>query len=148
MPDRTVTLSNKLSLSKIIQKVNNIIRKCKIFVNLNKFAVRKSGEVTMAPLLAEALGVAAAAAELLRGGAMGKALADGPGPGRDQDLLQLLPEQIPQGDVALMIQAAGDHRAVAENADLVPQAVAGDAVESLRGGQVRPVKLNRLPPFP
>lgn len=81
MPDRTVTLSNKLSLSKIIQKVNNIIRKCKIFVNLNKFAVRKSGEVTMTPLLAEALGVAAAAAELLRGGAMGKALADGPGPG-------------------------------------------------------------------
>ena len=39
-----------------------------------------------------------------------------------------------------MIQAAGNHGPITENADLIPQSVAEDFPVSLRGTQIRPVK--------
>ena len=74
--------------------------------------------------LYESLGVAAAAAQRLGGSLAGEALHHGFGPGGGQDRFDALAVDVPQGDAALAVQAAGDDGAVAEDAEVIPQAVA------------------------
>ena len=72
----------------------------------------------------KAPGVTAAFTERLHGDAAGKALVNRPRPVSCKDFIQALAKEIPQGDVPLVIQAAGHHRPVRQHADLIPQAVA------------------------
>ena len=69
-------------------------------------------------------GVGAALAEGLGGGVVGEALIDGVGARRREDLLQTLGVEVAQVHVAVMVQAAGDHGAVDEHANLVAESIA------------------------
>lgn len=66
----------------------------------------------------------AAAAEGLGGLTAVKAAADALGPGRVENVVQALVENVAQGQPALAVQTAGDHGAVAQHAQLAAQAVA------------------------
>ena len=57
-----------------------------------------------------------------------------------QNLGKLLGQEIAQGDITFVIQAAGDYRTVSQNADLSPQAVAEAVFTAVRRGKIRPVK--------
>ena len=89
---------------------------------------------------AEAPCVAAFAAEFFLGGAGCEAVIDGLGPGRGENVLHFLGKEIAQCQVTLVVQAAGDGGAVAEDAQLVPEAVAEYLAAALRGSKVRPVE--------
>ena len=92
-------------------------------------------------------GEAAAAAEGLQRQTPGKALTDCLRPLGGQDLVQVLREKVSEGQISLVIQAAGHHRSVAQHADLIPQSIAEAALAPVRGIQIRPVEvLPRLQP--
>ena len=90
--------------------------------------------------LSKSFGVAAFAAKFLGGFPMLETLEDGDCPGRSEDLLHGLPEDISEGKITFVIQAAGDSRAVAEDPQLIAQTVAEDLSGAFRGGQVGPVE--------
>ena len=46
----------------------------------------------------------------------------------------ILPEQIAKGKIPLMIQAAGDYRAITEHTNLIPQTVAEASFATIGGG--------------
>ena len=48
--------------------------------------------------------------------------------------------EIAQGDIALMIQAAGNHGTVTEHTNLIPQTIAEYLVTPINGRQIRPVE--------
>ena len=73
------------------------------------------------------------------GFSLGEAFVNCLGPGGFQNFFHGLGEEIAKRKVSLVVQAAGDHRSVAEDAYLVPQAVA-EADLTLRSGKVGPVE--------
>ena len=83
-------------------------------------------------------GEAAAAAQILGDLAVAEAPDHIPGPLTVQNLRQLLPEHVAQGDDAVAVQTAGHHRAVAEDAEVVLQAVAVNLFTLVRGILIRP----------
>ena len=50
-------------------------------------------------------------------------------------------EEIPQSQIAIVIQAAGDNGSIGQNADLIPQTIAEYPAAALRCFQIRPVEL-------
>lgn len=90
--------------------------------------------------LQKAAGIATFPAQLLSSFSPGKALVNGFRPGRGQNLLHALDKQIAQWDISLVVQTAGHYRAVAENPDLIPQAVAEYPLSAIPGGKRRPVE--------
>lgn len=89
---------------------------------------------------AEALRIAAAAAE--RGGALAacKALAYRAGRQRGKNVGKRLPEQVPQRKRALVVKAARHDRAVGKHGDLVAERAAATLAPTLCRLLVRPVK--------
>ena len=75
-------------------------------------------------LSAESSCISTFPAEILHGFPAGKAFVEGCGPGRTQNFRHTLAVKIAQGDVAFMVQTAGDYGAVAEDTQLIPQAIA------------------------
>jgi len=68
--------------------------------------------------------IAAATAESFRCVPGGEALIDGFGPWGIKDCSQILIKEIAKWYVAIVVQAAGDNRSVAKNADMVTHSVA------------------------
>ena len=81
----------------------------------------------------ESLGIAAFSAQLLRGLAALKSVVNGNSPWGIENLLQILPKQVAQCQISLMIQAAGNDCPITQNTDLIPQSVAEDPLISLIG---------------
>ena len=65
------------------------------------------------------LGVAAAAAKLLRGGTAAEAIHHCRSAGRGENGGEVLVEDVAQGNDPVTVQAAGHHRAVGENAEMI-----------------------------
>ena len=78
------------------------------------------------------------AAQGLYGGAAAEAVGNGGGTGGSQDGCQVVRKHIAQGNGAVTVQAAGNHSAVAEDAEVIPKAVAGHMGAVVGGGGVRP----------
>ena len=85
--------------------------------------------------------VAAFAAQLLHSLMVGKSAVDPLRPAAFEDLFHSLLMQIAQSQITLVIQAAGDDRSVAQNAQLIPQPVAENLPAAVLCGQIRPVEL-------
>ena len=85
-------------------------------------------------------GVAAFPAQLLGRLSLLEALVNGLGSGGLQDGVQGGFMKVAQGQVALVIQATGHHRAVAQHTDLVPQAIAEHPLAVISSTQIRPVE--------
>ena len=86
------------------------------------------------------MGIAAAAAQIFRGISAQEAVVYCICPIRIQDLLQRLLEDVSEGDITLVIQAAGDDGAVAQDADLITHSIAEYPLAALRGGKIRPIE--------
>lgn len=84
--------------------------------------------------------ITTAAAEGFTGLPLGEAIVDGLCPGAFQDCAQILLKEIPQGDIPLMIQAAGHNSAIPEYSNLIPQAIAEIRPRPLLRIQIRPIK--------
>ena len=65
-------------------------------------------------------GIATAAAQFFGGFAPAEAFGDGHGSGGCQDLTKIFPKHISQADSTLAVQTAGNYRAVAQNAEMIP----------------------------
>ena len=74
-------------------------------------------------ILSETSGVAAFAAKFFCGFSVLKTMVNGLGTGSFQNFFQRLLQNIAQSKISLVIQAAGDNRAVTENTDLVSQSI-------------------------
>ena len=85
------------------------------------------------------------AAKCLHTAILGKALDDGARTRSVQDLRHTLCMQISQRHDPLTVQTAGDDGAVAQHADLIPQAIAGVFAAHILGLRVGPFK--PLAPF-
>ena len=57
-----------------------------------------------------------------------------------QDLVHGLGKDVAKRNCALPVKTAGNHRAVAEDAEVIPQTVTEDGVSPVLGLQIRPVE--------
>ena len=83
--------------------------------------------------ISEFLGIAAASAKIFHRHAATETLGDGLGTGGGENVRQIIAEYISQIDDAIAVQTAGDHGAVAKNAEMIAQTVAEDMLAVIRG---------------
>ena len=92
-------------------------------------------------VLSESSCVTTLAAEFFRGLSATETVTDGLDSGFCQNFFHILCKQVAQGNVTLVIQAAGDYRSVAQDTDLILQTVAEYLIAAVIGGKIRPVEL-------
>ena len=95
----------------------------------------------MQTILRKSSGVSAFATEFFGGGAGGEAVVYCSGAGGSEDIVEGGVKKISDGEITLMVKAAGHNSPVTEHAELVTQAVTEHTSVALFGRHIRPIEL-------
>lgn len=92
----------------------------------------------LSPGLSEPPGIPTFPAELFRSFPAGEPLHHSLCPGRSENRLQVIFQNIAQSNDPLSVQAAGHHPAITEDSEMIPQTIAEDALALILRFAVRP----------